>query len=103
LATRANAEIQSSSIPPRQDIPSTAWHGEGRWDPKPIAVSLNGLREALTAVAKAAKGRENPIALEQYPITTTERKTVLEEIRQHNPDIDLFFWALMMGDDLEGR
>jgi hypothetical protein len=81
----------------------TAWHGEGRWDPKPIAVSLNGLREALTAVSKAANGRENPIALEQHPITTTERKTVLEEIQQHNPDIDLFFWALMMGDDLEGR
>jgi hypothetical protein len=73
------------------------------WDPKPIAVSLNGLREALTAVAKAANGRENPIALEQHPITATERKTVLEEIQQHNPDIDLFFWALMMGDDLEGR
>ena len=81
----------------------TAWHGEGRWDPKPIAVSLNGLREALTAVARAAQERENPVALEQNPISATERQTVLEEIQQHNPEIDLFFWALMMGDTLEGR
>ena len=79
----------------------TAWHGQGRWDPKPIAISLNGLREALAAVTKAAKHRENPVALEQNPISAEERKAVLAEIQQHNPGIDLFFWALMMGDDLE--
>jgi hypothetical protein len=79
----------------------TAWHGEGRWDPKPIAVSLNGLRQALAAVAKAAEHRENPVALAQNPISVAERRAVLEEIQQHNPGIDLFFWALMMGDDLE--
>ena len=81
----------------------TAWHCQGRWDPKPIAISLNGLREALAAVAKAATHRENPVALEQNPISVEERKAVLAEIQQHNPGIDLFFWALMMGDDLEQR
>jgi hypothetical protein len=79
----------------------TAWHGEGRWDPKPIAVSLAGLREALLAVASAAKDRENPVALEQNPISPKERALILEEIQRHNPDIDLYFWALMLGDDLE--
>src|SRR2546429_46628 len=34
--------------------------GEGRWDPKPNAVALNGLREALAAVAMAAKHRKTP-------------------------------------------
>jgi hypothetical protein len=81
----------------------TAWHGEGRWDPKPIAVSLTGLREALIAAAKAAKGRKNPIALEQHAISAEERGLVLEEIQRHNPGINLYFWALMLGDDLEER
>ncbi|HXA50768.1 MAG TPA: hypothetical protein VNV86_10710 [Candidatus Acidoferrum sp.] len=81
----------------------TAWHGEGRWDPKPVAVSLCGLREALASVARAAKGRESPVALEQNPISAAERDTVLREIQQHNPDIDLSFWALMLGDDLKDR
>jgi hypothetical protein len=79
----------------------TAWHGEGRWDPKPIAVSLAGLREALLTVAKAAKERETPVALEQNPISPQERLVVLEEIQRHNPGINLYFWALMLGDDLQ--
>ncbi len=56
----------------------TAWHGEGWWDPRPIAVSLNGLRETLNAVAIAAQGREHPVALEQNPITPTERDLVIQ-------------------------
>jgi hypothetical protein len=79
----------------------TAWHGEGRWDPKPIAVSLDGLREALLAIARAAKDREDPVALERNPISPEERILILEEIQRHNPGIDLYFWALMLGDDLE--
>ena len=81
----------------------TAWHGEGRWDPKPIAVSLYGLREALDAVAIAAQGREHPVALEQNPIKPAERNLVIESIRKHNPNIDLYFWKLMLGDDLSGE
>jgi hypothetical protein len=79
----------------------TAWHGEGRWDPRPIAVSLTGLREALRAVSKAARSREHPVALQQNPISPAERTAVLAEIQRQNPGINLFFWALMMGDDLE--
>jgi hypothetical protein len=63
----------------------TAGHGDGRWDPKPIAVSLDGLRAALAAVTKAAEGRETPVALEQRPISAEEREDVLAQIQQHNP------------------
>ena len=77
----------------------TAWHGEGRWDPIPIAVSLSGLREALITVAKVSTGRENPTALKQNPISSEERDLAFEEIRRHNPGIDLDFWALMLGDE----
>ena len=81
----------------------TVGHGEGRWDLKPIAVSLDGLRAALAAVTKAAEGRETPVALEQRPISAEERDAILAQIQQHNPGIDLFFWALMMDGDLEHR
>jgi hypothetical protein len=81
----------------------TAGHGEGRWDAKSIAVSLDGLREALRAVAIAARGREHPAALEENPITAGERDQVIESIRKHNPNIDLYFWKLMLGDDLSGE
>ena len=80
----------------------TAWHGEGRWDPKPIALSLDGFRAALIAVGKAARGRDNPVALEKNPLTAREREEILEEIQRYNPGIDLYFWALMLGDDVEG-
>lgn len=79
----------------------TAWHGEGRWDPKPTAVSLAGLRETLITIAKASMGRENPAALEHNPISAKERVLALQEIQRHHSDIDLYFWALMLGDDLE--
>jgi hypothetical protein len=79
----------------------TAWHGEGRWEPKPVAVSLAGFREALLVIAKAAEQRENPVALERNPISAKERALVLEEIQRHNPGINLYFWALMLGDDME--
>ena len=42
----------------------TAAHGEGRWDPRPVAASLEGFGKALSIVAEAARGREYPTALE---------------------------------------
>jgi hypothetical protein len=79
----------------------TAVHGEGRWEPVPIAQSLTAFREALAAVGRAAPGREDPVALEQNPLSAVERESILKEIREHNPDIDLSFWEMMLGDQPE--
>jgi hypothetical protein len=80
----------------------TAMHGEGRWDPRPIAVSLDGFRQALEAIAQVAQGREDLLALEANPIAPAERDEVLRTIRRFNPGIDLDFWILIFGEDPEG-
>ena len=79
----------------------TAVHGEDKWEPVAIAVSLTGLRDALTAIGRAATGRENPVALEENPISAAEREAILNEIGERNPGIDLSFWAMMLGDEPE--
>ena len=79
----------------------TAAEGEGRWDAVPIAVSITGLRYALEAIRRVATGRENPVAVEENPISAAEREGVLREIGEHNPEIDLSFWSMMLGDEPE--
>jgi len=74
----------------------TAMTGKGRWDPIPIAISLQGFANALSAVAALAKGRENPAALEQNPITISEKNIALAIIRQQNPDIEISFWDTLL-------
>ena len=59
----------------------TAMIGMGRWDPMPIAVSLEAFGQALSAVATVAKGRENPVALEQNPLSEAERDRALAAIQ----------------------
>jgi len=80
----------------------TAIHGQGDWNPKLIAVSLDAFGAALSAVALAAKGRDNPAALEKNPISETERDAVLATIRRRNAAADLYFWRLML-DDFSGE
>jgi hypothetical protein len=60
---------------------------------------LAGFRQALLAVAKAAEGRKNLVALIANPISEGERSDILEKIQQHNPGIDLYFWRLILGGD----
>jgi hypothetical protein len=74
----------------------TAAHGEGRWDPTPVAVSLEGFGKALAVLAQAARGREYAKALEENPLTQPERESVLAAIRNENPGIDLEFWEIVL-------
>jgi hypothetical protein len=67
-------------------------HGQGILRCNEIAVSLEGFGLALAALAQAGRGREVPIALENNPLTQSEREATLAEIRRHNPGIDLDFW-----------
>jgi hypothetical protein len=74
----------------------TAMIGKGRWDAVPIAVSLQAFGRALSAIAAVAEGRENPVALEQTPLPESEKDRVLAAIRQHNPQIGLDFWQILL-------
>ena len=70
----------------------TAIHGEGTWEAKQIAVSLESFGQALVAVAEVAKGRETPVALENNPLTPIERQATIAAIKNHNPSVVLDFW-----------
>ncbi len=70
----------------------TAMHGEGSWDPEQIAASLDGFRKALSAITRIARGRENPVGLENNPLSQSDRDSALAEIRLHNAEVNLEFW-----------
>jgi len=70
----------------------TAIVGKGRWDPQRIAVSLVGFAHGLSAIAAVAQSREHPVALEQNPLTQSEKDNALATIYQHNPNMDVSFW-----------
>ena len=70
----------------------TATHGAGSWEPRLIATELRSFAAAMRELATLANGRENPVRLEQNPISQSERANVLERIQGDNPNIDETFW-----------
>jgi hypothetical protein len=81
----------------------TALHGEGSWDPFPIARSLNSFGEALKAVQAASVDREYPVALENNPLPEEQGRAILESIRKANGDqINMEFWELLLEIGLDG-
>jgi len=81
----------------------TALHGEGSWDPFPIARSLSTFGEALKAIKAAAVGREDPVSLDDNPLSEEEGEAILESIRKANGDeINMEFWGLLLEIGLDG-
>jgi hypothetical protein len=39
-----------------------------------------------------ARGRSNPVEVEQHPITDEERDALIKFIRRDSPDVDFAFW-----------
>jgi hypothetical protein len=74
----------------------TAIHGEGSWNAKRVAVSLEAFGRALLSVANIAKGRENPLALKNNPLEQLEKEATLSFIRRDNPGVDLEFWEILL-------
>jgi hypothetical protein len=74
----------------------TAIMGRGRWDPQPVAISLEAFTHSLSALRAVAKGREYPALLEKNPLTLPEKEGVLEAIRYHNPGMDLSYWEAIL-------
>lgn len=75
----------------------TAMHGEGRWDPRVIALSLEAFAFGLKTVHRLSAGREDPVQLEQNPLSAEEREQALQAIQgNNNGEIDLEFWSLIL-------
>ena len=76
----------------------TAVHGEGAWEPYPIAQSLDAFAATLRAIKEISVGREYPVALESNPLSAAEKKRILHLIRRANSDdVDMDFWAALLG------
>jgi hypothetical protein len=76
----------------------TAGHGEGAWRAKRIATTLKSFAQAMREVSTIAKGRETANELETNPIGAEEKADFLARIEKENPDIDLEFWELWLGE-----
>jgi hypothetical protein len=76
----------------------TAIHGEGDWRPKRIAMTLKSFAQAMKEVATIARGRETAKDFERNPIGEVEKAHFLTRVQKENPDIDLEFWVLSLGE-----
>jgi hypothetical protein len=76
----------------------SAFHGQGNWEAYKIAASLKKFDKALSFISKLAIGRENPVELENNPITSEERNQVLKSIAQENDHIEMNFWKSWIED-----
>jgi hypothetical protein len=74
----------------------TAIHGEGTWKAEQIAVSLVAFGQALLTIADLARGRETPVALENNPLTPSEKQATMAAIKSHNPGVNLDFWESVL-------
>ncbi len=75
----------------------TAMHGEGSWEPHPIAKSLHAFGIALKEIQRASTSREHPAALENNPLSEEERDRILDMILTASGDgINLEFWRLIL-------
>jgi hypothetical protein len=75
----------------------TAMHGEEFWEPRIIASSLPSFAVALKTVRQLSAGRENPVELEQNPLSSDEREEAMQTIATANSEeIDLEFWSSIL-------
>ena len=70
----------------------TAMHGQGEWDPMPVAQSLKGLVLGLKEVALASRGRESPVALQAHPLSKAERRQLKQRLRCLGGELEQEFW-----------
>jgi hypothetical protein len=75
----------------------TAMHGEEFWEPRIIASSLPSFAVALKTIRQLSAGRENPVELEQNPLSAGEREEAMQTIATANSgEIDLEFWSSIL-------
>ncbi|MBZ5508739.1 MAG: hypothetical protein LAO78_25030 [Acidobacteriia bacterium] len=86
----------NSNFPVMTDMP-----GEGVWNPRLIATSLDAFAFALKTIQKVSVGRADPVQLEENPLSKEELDQSLQAIRSKNSgEIDMEFWSLILESDL---
>jgi hypothetical protein len=78
----------------------TDMHGQGSWNPRIIATSLESFAFSINTIHQLSAGREDPAKLEQNPLSEEDRQQALNAIRAKNGDeIDPDFWSLFLEPD----
>jgi hypothetical protein len=76
----------------------TAMTGEGSWDPKPVAPSIEAFGEIFREFEKIASSRSNPVEADDNPIPDSERDAFLSRVREINADDSgKDFWEALFG------
>lgn len=81
----------------------SAMHGEGSWEPKLVAPSIEAFAECLRAFQAFAAGRGGPVELEENLPTPEQQAqflTVIRSLTNDNQDA-LSFWAVQIELDLD--
>ena len=74
----------------------TAMHGEGTWEPMPVAISFEAFAESFRDFAKIAQHRNSPVELDANPLPEAERSAFLRRTRELNQEeFESSFWAVM--------
>jgi len=75
----------------------TAMHGEGAWEPNPIATSAEAFANCLKEFARIAAGRANPGEHNANPVGDDDRKRFLNRIAELNRTASApEFWDVML-------
>lgn len=91
-------DTSDSNLPVFYDL-----HGQGKWEPAIIALTLDTFIESLREIRKLSVGRSDPVSLVQNPVTEGERARVIEKIKSLNSgdDSSTSFWEDMLLDNGE--
>ena len=74
----------------------TAMHGEGSWEPSPVAPSWQVFLEIIEVIRPVTAGREHPVGLEAKPLTANERSAIDSALRDLLGSTPSDFWDLLL-------
>ena len=77
----------------------TAAHGVGKWEPIPIADSLDSFSDIIQKLKKISVNRTSPVDLEKNPISSTEKKQLIADIKKNNSNSDIDYWENFLEED----
>ncbi|MGO9862331.1 MAG: hypothetical protein ACLPLR_01865 [Terriglobales bacterium] len=75
----------------------TAIHGEGAWEPQPVAISIDAFVRSLEEFARISEGRKNPVERGNNPLSEAERDKFLRRVEELNGmQFKSDFWAALL-------
>jgi len=75
----------------------TAMHGQGAWEPVPVAASAEAFAMCVKELSRISVGRSNPVECEANPVSENERTVFLRRIAELNQSKSApEFWAVLL-------